>query len=268
MKASNAKVLKRPAAKNGRPRRRAVDSLVAKLAEVNWVPLESNPDMLNVFARHIGLPEEWRFVDVLGVDAEFLSMVPRPVLGVTLLFQCSEKLLEHNYEQQTLIKKSGQKLKDDTFFMKQYVGNACGTIAAIHCIANSAEKMGVASDSAVGQLLTRTRGLSPEEIGAQLADMEEFHLASDESAAGGQTEAPEAEEDTDHHFISFVAVDGDIYELDGAKPFPINHGPAGDDMLEAVANVIKAEFMEKDPGNIHFNVMALVKSTEDADACS
>jgi len=28
----------------------------------------------------------------------------------------------------------------------------------------------------------------------------------------------------DHHFIGFVQKEGCIYELDGCKEFPINHG--------------------------------------------
>jgi len=146
--------------------------------------------------------------------------------------------------------------------MKQYVGNACGTIAAIHCVANAAEKMGVDADSPVAQFMESMRGQSPKAIGAALADMEDFHLASEECAAGGQTEAPEADEDTNHHFICFVERGGDVIELDGCKHRPINHGPAGDDFLGAATRVIKAQFMEKDPENIQFNMMALVKREE------
>jgi len=103
-------------------------------------------------------------------------------------------------------------------------------------------------------------GKSRRKSALQLADFEEFHLASEESAAGGQTEAPEAEDDTDHHFISFVEKGGDIYELDGAKTCPVNHGAVGGGLLEAAARVIKAEFIDvQDAGNIHFNIMALVR---------
>jgi hypothetical protein len=36
----------------------------AELAASPWLPLESNPDVLNAFATRVGLPEGWEFVDV------------------------------------------------------------------------------------------------------------------------------------------------------------------------------------------------------------
>ena len=33
-----------------------------------------NPDMLTEFARKVGLPKEWGFVDVFGADVELLGM--------------------------------------------------------------------------------------------------------------------------------------------------------------------------------------------------
>lgn len=34
-----------------------------------WVPLESNPDVLNAFAKKIGAPvDKYEFCDVLGMD--------------------------------------------------------------------------------------------------------------------------------------------------------------------------------------------------------
>ena len=43
--------------------------------DVFWIPLESNPDMLTAFARAVGLPQEYRFVDIWGVDEELLQSI-------------------------------------------------------------------------------------------------------------------------------------------------------------------------------------------------
>lgn len=233
------------------------DDVKAKMKKVHWVPLESNPDMMNEFAKKVGMPEGWEFVDVFGVDPELLGMVPQPVVAVTLLFQCSDNIYKYKQSQKAEIEEKGQKVSGEVFYMKQYVGNACGTIAATHCIANNAGIMGVESNTAIGKFLEKVSNLSPEEKGAALADATELHRASEKSAQGGQTAAPEATAKTDHHFICFVEKDGDVYELDGGKIAPINHGPAAPNLLFTATKVIKEKFMDQDPGNIHFNIMGL-----------
>merc|ERR1719265_195875 len=121
----------------------AAIKIIRKMEEVDWVPLESNPEMLNEFASRVGTPKGWAFVDVLGIDAEILATVPQPCMAVTLLFQLSRKLERCKKQQQARIKACGQVLSADLFFMQQYVGNACGTIATIHCLANSAQNLDI-----------------------------------------------------------------------------------------------------------------------------
>mmetsp|Transcript_44802 Transcript_44802/g.106352 ORF Transcript_44802/g.106352 Transcript_44802/m.106352 type:complete len:243 (+) Transcript_44802:102-830(+) len=235
-------------------------ALKAKMRKVHWVPLESNPEMLTEFARRVGLPEGWEFVDVYGVDEGLLAMVPRPVVAVTLLFQCTEASSQHKKAQMERIKASGQTVNPSIKYLRQYVGNACGTIASIHSMANNADVLGVMPDTPLGRFLQQAEGKTPEESGALLAEATDLHRASESSAAGGQTAAPEATADVDHHFICFVEKGGDVYELDGAKQFPINHGSSGGDLLVAATQAIKANFMDVDPESISFNMMALVRA--------
>ena len=47
-------------------------------ATMSWLPLESNPDVLNPFIRRLGVPGDWEFTDVFGLDDELLAMVPPP----------------------------------------------------------------------------------------------------------------------------------------------------------------------------------------------
>mmetsp|Transcript_94580 Transcript_94580/g.267731 ORF Transcript_94580/g.267731 Transcript_94580/m.267731 type:complete len:240 (-) Transcript_94580:239-958(-) len=237
------------------------EDLEAKMKKVHWVPLESNPDMLTTFARKAGMPDGYEYVDVFGFDAELLMMVPRPCLAVTLLFQCNEKTKAAKQAQHDHVAAAGQKL-GSLRYIKQFVGNACGTIACIHSLANNASAMGLSADSPIGKFLAAIEGKTPEEAGKLLVDATDLHSASESSASGGQTAAPEATANTDHHFIVFVEKDGDVYELDGGKAFPINHGPTGGDLMAAAAQAIKTNFVEKDPENIHFNMMALVKAQD------
>ena len=54
-------------------------------------------------------------------------------------------------------------------------------------------------------------------------------------------QAPSVDEDINLHFICFVEKDGHLYELDGRKPFPINHGPSSPDSLLTVRAVYPLE---------------------------
>lgn len=232
----------------------------AKMRNVNWVPLESNPEMLNEFAKGVGLPQEWGFVDVFGVEPDLLAMVPPTCVAVTLLFQCSANVATFNREQKAKIEAQKQNVSKDLVYLKQYVGNACGTIACLHSLANNHKVLGLSPTSPAGRFITAISGKNPDQAGEMLADASDLHRVSEASAAGGQTAAPAASAGVDCHFVCFVEKDGDVYELDGTKGFPINHGPSKGEFMKAVAEVVKTSFMAVDPESIHFNMMALVKS--------
>ncbi|XP_057563282.1 ubiquitin carboxyl-terminal hydrolase isozyme L3 isoform X5 [Hippopotamus amphibius kiboko] len=69
--------------------------------------------------------------------------------------------------------------------------------------------------------------------------------------------APNIDEKVDLHFIALVHVDGHLYELDGRKPFPINHGETSDETLLEDAIEVCKKFMERDPDELRFNAIAL-----------
>ena len=55
------------------------------------------------------------------------------------------------------------------------------------------------------------------------------------------------------------AVNGRIYELDGLKAGPVDHGPAGEDWTDNVRSVIEARMMKYTQGEIQFNLMAVIQ---------
>jgi Ubiquitin carboxyl-terminal hydrolase, family 1 len=66
--------------------------------------------------------------DAWGLDETMLSFQPQPVLAVIFLFPTSKCCRD----------KSANVVKsDDVWFMKQLVGNACGTVAVVHALANN-----------------------------------------------------------------------------------------------------------------------------------
>lgn len=88
----------------------------------------------------LGVPEKWNIVDVFGLESDTLAWVPKPVLAVILLFPCSENYYKYSEQESKKIKENGQILVPDIYYLKQYISNACGTVALIHSIANNTDK--------------------------------------------------------------------------------------------------------------------------------
>ncbi|KAB0372773.1 hypothetical protein FD755_015526 [Muntiacus reevesi] len=115
------------------------------------------------FLKQLGLHPNWQFVDVYGMDPELLSMVPRPVCAVLLLFPITEKYEVFRTEEEEKIKSRGQDVTSSVYFMKQTISNACGTIGLIHAIANNKDKMHFESGSTLKKFLEESASMSPEE---------------------------------------------------------------------------------------------------------
>eukprot|EP00057_Strongylocentrotus_purpuratus_P001967 XP_003723577.1 PREDICTED: ubiquitin carboxyl-terminal hydrolase [Strongylocentrotus purpuratus] len=116
------------------------------------------------------------------------------------------------------------------------------------------------ADDTLKSFYEQTKDMTPEERGKKLECNESISHAHGESAQEGQTEAPQAEEDVCPHFIALVEKDGCVYELDGNKKFPINHGPIQEGFLKSAAKVCKM-FMDRDPDEVHFTIMALSRDS-------
>lgn len=224
-----------------------------------WLPLESNPEVMSKFLSCLGMKPTWQFGDVYGLDPELLSMVPRPVCAVLLLFPITEKYEAFKQEEEETLKTKKQDISSDVYFMKQTIGNACGTIGIIHAVANNLKHLEFESDSPLKKFFEKTSKMNPEERAAFLEKDESIRVMHESSAQEGQTEAPSADERVNLHFISFVNVGGQLYELDGRKPFPIVHGDTSEEtLLEDAVDVCKT-FMARDPQEVRFTIIALCK---------
>ncbi|XP_072542029.1 ubiquitin carboxyl-terminal hydrolase isozyme L3 isoform X2 [Salminus brasiliensis] len=187
-------------------------------------------------------------------------MVPRPACAVLLLFPVTEKYESFRLEEEAKIKAQGQEVSSEVYFMRQTIGNACGTIGLIHAVANNQGHLEFEPSSPLKTFIVQSSKLSPEEKAAFLEKDESIRVTHESSAQEGQTEAPSLDEKVDLHFIAFVNVGGHLYELDGRKPFPIAHGKTSEDsFLEDAAEVCK-KFMARDPQELRFTVVALSKA--------
>ncbi|XP_049556959.1 ubiquitin carboxyl-terminal hydrolase isozyme L3 isoform X3 [Orcinus orca] len=122
------------------------------------------------------------------MDPELLSMVPRPVCAVLLLFPITEKYEIFRTEEEEKIKSQGQDVTSSVYFMKQTISNACGTIGLIHAIANNKDKMHFESGSTLKKFLEESASMSPEERARYLENYDAIRVTHETSAHEGQTE--------------------------------------------------------------------------------
>jgi len=220
-----------------------------------WKTLESNPDVINQFIHSLGVPKNWKFADCFGLDESSLSFVPRPCIAVMLLFPSSQ-LKDEKKKQQEKIDKEGQIVSPKLYFVKQLVANACGTIAVVHSIANNRQKVQL-EKKALQKFIDSTIDKTPLERGELLGYDDEIAQAHESSSNKGQTRHDQVMP-SDFHFISFVEVDGHLYELDGGKSFPIDHGiTTSETFLQDAAKVIQSNFISKIQNDPYFSILTL-----------
>ncbi|XP_045458747.1 ubiquitin carboxyl-terminal hydrolase isozyme L3-like [Melitaea cinxia] len=229
------------------------------MATETLVPLESNPEVMNKFLQKLGVPCNWNIVDVMGLEPELLSWVPKPVIAVTLLFPLSDAYEHHKQKEENDILSKGQEISNNLFYMKQNISNACGTVALVHGVANNTDKIQL-NDGPLKKFLEEATELDANARGELFVKSESIINAHKELAQEGQTNTPSADDSVNHHFITFVHKDGILYELDGRKAFPINHGKTTPDSLLDDAAKICKEFMARDPEEVRFTVVALAAS--------
>ncbi|KAI8918572.1 hypothetical protein DFJ77DRAFT_530680 [Powellomyces hirtus] len=224
-----------------------------------WIPLEANPEVMNKYTQRLGVASSWSFTDVWGLEDDLLAFIPRPVKAVVLLFPVTEKYEEFRRAEEAEIIEDGQVVSPKLYFVQQTIPNACGTIGLLHALANNAEELKL-EDGPLKSILDQTANISPEERAEALETSKALAQVHEESSQEGQTAAPPRDSDVDLHFVCFVQKEGHVYEMDGRKPFPINHGRSSDLLMDSV-RVIK-EFMARDPENLNFTVIALAPTQE------
>eukprot|EP00298_Acanthocystis_sp_HF-20_P019033 c22245_g1_i1.p1 GENE.c22245_g1_i1~~c22245_g1_i1.p1 ORF type:complete len:241 (-),score=103.56 c22245_g1_i1:205-906(-) len=232
---------------------------------MQWIPLESNPSVLNNYGTLMGLNPNFAFSDVLSTEDWALEMIPQPCVAVLLLYKITPTSESFNKEEEERIQKEGQVASSEKiYFMKQNIGNACGTIGLLHAVGNASISNSelVLKDTFLDRFLEKTKGKLPTEIATILENEKEIETFHTVAATDKENQTTATDEDVDNHFITFCEVEGNLYEFDGRKSAPICHGPCPSN--EVLQNSIKAiqKFISRDPeGN--FAILALAGASVD-----
>lgn len=222
---------------------------------MQWKAMEINPEMLNKVLAKLGVTGGWRFVDILGLEPESLRSVPSPVCALLLLFPLTSQ--HESFREKQIEELKSQETSPKIYFMKQTIGNSCGTVGIIHAVANNKEKLELGDGSILKRFLDETINLTPEERASYLEKNEDIQAVHDAVAQEGQCRV---EASLNFHFIIFINMDGNLYELDGRMPFPVKHGSTSENSLLQDAAKICSQFTGREKGEVRFSAVALCKA--------
>ena len=220
---------------------------------MDWTTIESDPGVFTELVRNIGV-KDVGFEEVYSLDADDLTRV-EPVLGLIFLFKWTRNdTYEANIDANAPV---------DLFFAKQVVTNACATQAILSVLLNAHDRVELGDE--LSQFREFTQEFDADTKGLAVSNSEVIRTAHNSFARPEPIviqSRPARDDDDVFHFVAYVPKDGCVYELDGLRDGPINHGPFSDSKwLEVAVPAIQRRIENYSTQEIKFNLLAV---TEDA----
>ncbi|XP_036389222.1 ubiquitin carboxyl-terminal hydrolase BAP1 [Megalops cyprinoides] len=230
-----------------------------------WLELESDPGLFTLLVEDFG---------VKGVQVEEIydlqSKCQSPVYGFIFLFKWIEERRSRR-KVSTLVDETSvidDEIVNDMFFAHQLIPNSCATHALLSVLLNCS---GVELGATLSRIKEFTKGFSPESKGYAIGNAPELAKAHNSHARPEPRHLPEKQNGISavrtmeaFHFVSYVPVKDRLFELDGLKAYPIDHGPWGEEeeWTDKARRVIMERIGLATAGepyhDIRFNLMAVV----------
>lgn len=222
----------------------------------NWCLIESDPGVFTELIQKFGVAGV-QVEEMWSLDKEqFLDI--KPVFGLVFLFKwtADEEPAGSVVQDNRL---------DKIFFAKQVINNACATQAILSVLMNIADSS-VTLGPTLQDLKEFCSSFDAGMKGLTLSNSDQIRSVHNSFARQTlfEFDSKKADKDDDvFHFVSYLPIDGRVYELDGLKAGPVDHGPCGEDWTDAVRPVIEARIQKYKEGEIHFNLMAMIQDRKD-----
>uniref|UniRef100_A0AAX7UA70 ubiquitinyl hydrolase 1 n=1 Tax=Astatotilapia calliptera TaxID=8154 RepID=A0AAX7UA70_ASTCA len=220
-----------------------------------WLELESDPGVKGVQVEEI---------------YDLQSKCQSPVYGFIFLFKWIEERRSRR-KVNTLVDETSvidEEIVNDMFFAHQLIPNSCATHALLSVLLNCS---GVELGTTLSRMKAFTKGFSPESKGYAIGNAPELARAHNSHARPEPRHLPEKQNGISavrtmeaFHFVSYVPIKDRLFELDGLKAYPIDHGPWGEEeeWTDKARRVIMERIGLATAGepyhDIRFNLMAVV----------
>lgn len=241
-----------------------------------WLELESDPGLFTLLLEDMGVPDI-QVEEIYDLQAEKLLPASdnksQEVLGFIFLFKWIEERRSRrkNIDEDHLYVKDPD-VVNSIFFAQQMVPNSCATHALVSILMNcSNQDIG----NTLSTLKDHVEGTDSETKGLAIGNCPQLAAAHNAHAVPRARRRQEKQNNMlpsvmtgsrytgeAFHFVSYVPINGRLYELDGLKPYPIDHGPVSEDWTEKFRQVITDRLGIATGGepyhDIRFALMAVV----------
>lgn len=233
------------------------------------IPLENNPEVFTHLIHSLGVSPKLGFYDIYSLDPEMTSFIPRPAHSIIFIAPSDVYYKLHGESPDVAVENltyAGSGEDEPAIWFAQTIGNACGLIALLHCVANGTARQYIQPGSLLDKLLQDAIPCKPVQRAEVLYNSSELEHAHMAAALKGDSRAPQSDEGVGFHFLAFVkGTDGHLYEMNGGWDGPLDHGklPEGDDLMsEKALEMGVGRYMKMADGSIEYSMVALATDPE------
>ena len=234
-----------------------------------WLELESDPGLFTLLVEDFGV-QGIRVQEIYDVTQSFQDKV----FGFVFLFQWVE---ERRSRKKSLLNDecyvTEPSVLRNMFFAHQVVVNSCATHSLLSILLNCQEAHEISLGPTLESLKLFCKDLDPESRGYAIGNTPELAAAHNSHAKpeiqsmttpstskrGAVVTSASAYLPDTYHFVSYVPIGERLFELDGLKEWPIDHGPWAEteNWTDLFKRIITKRLNEGE-GSITFNLMAVI----------